>query len=255
MTAAPTIIRTILFDLGSTLWHNAEPETVLREESAADTRTGATLRDLLSPDLSTWDDFTRGHAYRERFFQALLSAHAKDPLLEPDFASLSLRVAQSMGYHPVEQHWGTVLYEAMRVRSMHARVVFPDVLSTLETLQSRGYSLGVVTNRAYGGSVFLDDLREMGLLRFFNPQHIAISADLGYRKPHSAIFLHALEGLGRASHESAMVGDRLDADVLGAAKLGMFTVWRPWRDETEEPGQIVPAAVITETIDLLELFP
>jgi FMN phosphatase YigB (HAD superfamily) len=254
VTRPPAPIRTILFDLGSTLWGPAEPATLAREEAAADALTGATLRELLAPDSSTWDDFTEGRAFRGRYFRTLMSAYAEQPLLEPDFAALALRVLEGMGYQPVQQGWGPMLYEAMRVRSVYARVVFADVPATLETLRGRGYALGIVTNRAYGGPIFLEDLRDMGLLRFFEPRHIAISADLGYRKPHPAIFMHALDGLGRAPEESAMVGDRLAADMLGAAELGMFTVWRPDRDETQVPDYITPDAVITEIADLLALF-
>jgi FMN phosphatase YigB (HAD superfamily) len=254
VTRAPAIIRTILFDLGSTLWQHAEPATLLREESAADTRTGATLRELLAPDDSTWDDFTQGHAFRERFFRALMSAHAEQPLLEPDFAALALGVLPGMGYRLEQQRWGSMLYEAMRVRSVHARVVFSDVPATLETLHGRGYALGIVTNRVYGGPVFLEDLRDMGLLRFVEVRHIAISADLGYRKPHPLIFMYSLDGLARVPQESAMVGDRLDADVLGAAELGMFTIWRPDPNEMQVPGRVMPDAVITQIADLLDLF-
>ena len=75
------------------------------------------------------------------------------------------------------------------------------------------------------------------------------------RKPHPAIFMHALNGLRRASHESAMVGYRLDADVLGAAQLGMFTIWRPHRDEPQTPGRVTPDTVITQIADLLDIFP
>jgi putative hydrolase of the HAD superfamily len=192
---------------------------------------------------------------RERYFRALLSAHTEQPLLEPDFASLVLHVLEGMGYHPVQQRWGPMLYEAMRVRSVYARVVFSDALSTLEALRDRGYALGIVTNRAYGGPVFLEDLRAMGLLRFFEPRHIATSADLGYRKPHPAIFRYSLDGLARAPQESAMVGDRLEADVVGAAELGMFTIWRPHRNETQVPDHIIPDAIITHIADLLDLFP
>ena len=54
---------------------------------------------------------------------------------------------------------------------------------------------------------------------------IAASADLGLAKPHKGIFEKALELAGCEAHESVMVGDRLDNDIIPAKKLGMKTVW------------------------------
>jgi putative hydrolase of the HAD superfamily len=261
MTSTPAAIRSILFDLGSTLWEHAELATIQREESAADARAGATLRELQAAQMDAQDepdkqeDRTRGHELRQRWFRAVMSAYAAEPLLEPGFPSLARDVMRSMGHTQADERWGALVYEAMRVRSLHARVLFPDVLETLEILRERGYTLGVVTNRAYGGPVFLDDLRQMGLLRFFGPHTIAISADLGYRKPHPTIFHYALVGLGRAPHETAMVGDKLHADVQGARQLGMYSIWRPDAHEADMPVGITPNAVIRQTDDLLTLFP
>jgi HAD superfamily hydrolase (TIGR01509 family) len=255
MTTAPTTIRCILFDLGHTLWAPGDPAVMRREEMDAEARTGATLRALLSPDEVTWDDAGCGHDLRQHFFRQLYAAHDAEPLLEPDFAALIRDILHSMSITRADTQWGALLYEAMRTRWAHTHVLYPDVLSTLDILQQRGYALGVVTNRAYGGPPFLDDLDQLGLLRFFDPQHIAISADLGYRKPHPDIFLHALAGLDRAPRETAMVGDRMGADIIGAHQLRMFSIWRPQVTETELPVQIEPDAVITQIADLQMLFP
>jgi hypothetical protein len=56
---------------------------------------------------------------------------------------------------------------------------------------------------------------------------MAISADLGIRKPNPAIFLHALDALNVPPHEAVMVGDSLRADIVGGLNLGIFTVWKP----------------------------
>ena len=66
-------------------------------------------------------------------------------------------------------------------------------------------------------------LAEAGLLEHFDA--VVISMDLRIRKPRPEIFRAALESLGSAPEETLHVGDRLDADVAGAAALGMRTVW------------------------------
>jgi FMN phosphatase YigB (HAD superfamily) len=47
------------------------------------------------------------------------------------------------------------------------------------------------------------------------------------RKPAEDIFRFALDGLGMAPEETAMIGDSLLADVRGANRLGMLSIWMP----------------------------
>ena len=96
-----------------------------------------------------------------------------------------------------------------------------------QRLQQRGFLLGVVTNRQWGGKTFREDLEILGLLEYFQYQHMAISADLGVRKPHPAIFQHALNALCVAPEEAVMVGNSLRADIVGAQRSGIFTIWKP----------------------------
>ncbi len=119
------------------------------------------------------------------------------------------------------------LFEGLRVRIPGSRPLFDDVLSTLKELQQRGFQLGVVTNRHWGGAIFQEDLQTLGLLDYFDPRHMAISIDLGIRKPNPAIFLHVLHALDVPPEEAAMVGDSLRSDILGAQLLGLFTIWKP----------------------------
>ena len=54
---------------------------------------------------------------------------------------------------------------------------------------------------------------------------IAISETVGWRKPRREIFEAVVGDLGVAPSELLHVGDNLDADVAGAAALGIRTVW------------------------------
>jgi FMN phosphatase YigB (HAD superfamily) len=54
---------------------------------------------------------------------------------------------------------------------------------------------------------------------------LAISHDVGVRKPRAELFAAALDALGVAPAEAIHVGDDLRADVAGAAALGLRTVW------------------------------
>jgi 2-haloalkanoic acid dehalogenase type II len=101
----------------------------------------------------------------------------------------------------------------MRALPHHARV--------LERLRAR-YALGLVSNFSHSPTA-LGALREAGLESQLDA--IAISDQVGIRKPRPEIFEHALAQLGLEPGEVVHVGDDLVADVDGAAELGMRSVW------------------------------
>ena len=92
---------------------------------------------------------------------------------------------------------------------------------------SAAFNWAVVSNRHWGGKLFQEDLQTLGLLEYFDPRHMAISVDLGIRKPNPAIFLHTLNALNVPPEQAVMVGDSLLSDIVGGKMLGIFTVWKP----------------------------
>jgi HAD superfamily hydrolase (TIGR01549 family) len=66
-------------------------------------------------------------------------------------------------------------------------------------------------------------LDEAGLREALDP--VVISEAVGWRKPRREIFEAVARGLGVSPGEVLHVGDNLDADVGGAATLGMRTAW------------------------------
>ena len=119
------------------------------------------------------------------------------------------------------------MYEILRDNIPETRVLFEDALTTLATLQKRGFLLNIVSNRGYGGQPFRVGMREIGLQEYFDPQKIAISIDLGSNKPDPYIFQYALDALHVLPEETVMVGDSLGADIVGAKRLGMVAIWKP----------------------------
>ena len=87
---------------------------------------------------------------------------------------------------------------------------------------------------------------------------MAISADVGVRKPHPAIFQYALDGLNVSPEETAMVGDQLKADIAGAKGLHILSIWKPAAvrssAERRTPGAIEPDMEIEQLSQLLEMF-
>jgi HAD superfamily hydrolase (TIGR01509 family) len=221
-------VRCILFDLGDTLWSRKDLHTWQRLEYAANGRAVATLRTFAaSSSLPESDDVALGKRLRKSIEKHLLTLVRQNLEIEPDGAAAVEYVLRQWGIENVNHAQCTALFESLRVRIPESRPLYDDVLPTLKELQRRGFQLGVVTNRHWGGAVFQEDLRILGLLDYFDPRYMAISCDLGIRKPNPAIFMHTLNALNIMPQEAVMVGDSLRSDILGAQLLGIFTVWKP----------------------------
>lgn len=90
----------------------------------------------------------------------------------------------------------------------------------LRYLKGLGYKLGVIANQSPGTA---ERLEQWNLLQYIDV--VAASAELGVAKPDPAIFEKAFELAGCKPSEAAMIGDRLDNDIVPAKKLGMKAVW------------------------------
>jgi putative hydrolase of the HAD superfamily len=102
-------------------------------------------------------------------------------------------------------------------------------MPALEALRSR-YRLGVLANQERW---IRDVMARDGIDRFFDVW--AVSAEVGADKPDPALFRHALTKAGAAPERCAMVGDRLDNDILPARELGMRTVWLLRGEAPDDP--------------------
>ena len=228
-------IRCILFDLGSTLWATVDKDTWLHLEETSDLVAVETLLSFTdNKKFASMDAHTLGSLLRKAVEKQIRSGARQNPGYEPDFVHATKEALQQIGVKEANRTLGEAIYEALRIRIPNSRELFDDTLSTLTALKQRGYILGVVTNRHYGGAPFYEDLQIMGLLDYFEYEHMAISADLGIRKPNPDIFLHVLNRLNVHPEEAAMVGDSLKADILGAKMLKMLAIWKPKTTLREE---------------------
>lgn len=82
--------------------------------------------------------------------------------------------------------------------------------------------LAVVSNFDYTPTA-LDILQAAGVADLF--EAVVVSDVVGWRKPHPAIFAHALDLLDVPAADALFVGDRADIDVVGAQRAGMHAVW------------------------------
>lgn len=136
-----------------------------------------------------------------------------------------------------------------------AGIVTPrrGIAETLQALDARGFTLGVISNTYWAGEMHDEHLREAGLLDLL-PTRI-YSAQMPYRKPHPSIFEAALAAIDVPAQAAAYVGDRPDVDVAAAQAVGMrgILIHSPYRQEGLMGVQ--PDAIVDEIPDLLEVVP
>jgi putative hydrolase of the HAD superfamily len=125
--------------------------------------------------------------------------------------------------------------------------LIPGTDDMLANLAGR-YRLGLVSNFTHPPAVE-QILARLGLERFF--EGIIISGRLGVCKPHPAIFNELTRLLALAPDEIVFVGDELQADIGGAQKAGMHTVWMTYRQKLERSsplGQFLGMVELAEGI-------
>ncbi len=119
---------------------------------------------------------------------------------------------------------------------------------TLDELRSRGYGLGLITNRS--NLERLHDLLDQTKLRPYFDLVLA-SGEIGIRKPDPTIFHTALGQMRARAEHSLYVGDNYWADVVGARRAGIEPVLL-------DPRRLFPEAgclVLEQIDDLLAWLP
>lgn len=142
---------------------------------------------------------------------------------------------------------GIIAYRRAREAAL---VPYPHVNITLVELLKRGLKLAVVSD-APGREAWLR-------LCYLNFHHVFDAVvtfeDTGERKPSPAPFRKVLTLLVIQPHEAVMVGDWAERDMVGAAALGMTTVFARYGDtfgtkETNANYEINDIAELLAVID------
>ncbi|GGG41982.1 YjjG family noncanonical pyrimidine nucleotidase [Bizionia arctica] len=98
--------------------------------------------------------------------------------------------------------------------------LFDDTLDILNYLKPK-YQLHIITN---GFQEAQDSkLRNSNIHHFF--QSVTDSEEVGVKKPNPIIFHHALNKVNAKPETSIMIGDNIEADILGALHIGMEAIY------------------------------
>ena len=98
--------------------------------------------------------------------------------------------------------------------------LFPHAHETLKYLNDK-YPLYLISNGFKESTETKID--GTNLTKYF--KHIIISEVVGVNKPDKAIFQHAIDLAGATKEDSLMIGDSLEADVMGAINFGMDAIY------------------------------
>jgi putative hydrolase of the HAD superfamily len=82
------------------------------------------------------------------------------------------------------------------------------------------YNLHIITNGFK--EVQHKKMESSGILKYFKT--VTTSEDVGVKKPHPTIFEVALNSASARIEESIMIGDNMEADILGAKGFGMEAI-------------------------------
>jgi putative hydrolase of the HAD superfamily len=225
-------IRAVIFDLGLTIWdvdYGGEPKAYARlrrrlvKELGGPVPPAPVLRDAVAAVFQR-----EGQEYDR---SGKLEQKPTAQVFKEAFESLGLDVPEESLGEMAED----TLFDSIRYH------VDPDTVQALRALKERGLHVGVVSNTYQSSRSLATSLRLFGLLP--NIDALVVSSEVGWAKPHPAIFEEALLRLGVRPEEAVFVGDTVLADIEGAQALEMKAVLTH-QYRRDDPGEVKPDLIV-----------
>jgi putative hydrolase of the HAD superfamily len=198
------MIKAVIFDLDNTL-----VDFMAMKRKAVD----AAVNAMIDAGLNLRPD--EAHARIDRIYKerGIEFQNVFDQLLYDIFQKVDFKILSA----------GIIAYRRAREAAL---VPYPHVYLTLMSLLKKGLLLAVVTD-APAREAWL----RLCYLSFHHIFHAVVTFDdTGVRKPNPEPFKKALELLHVPPAESLMVGDWAERDMVGAANIGMKTVFARYGD-------------------------
>jgi FMN phosphatase YigB (HAD superfamily) len=231
------MMRAVLLDVGGTLWPDRWPEPA----PEADPRVADLCAAVsgLSRDLGA--DLIQRLGDR---------AAGMESAVTQDTAGLVREAAVSLGL-TLDGAGIVAVRRAMCLPAAGRGGLFRGARALLATIKAEDLRCVIVSNAVWRDrEAYRRDFEELGVSDFIDA--IISSVDVGFRKPHPAIFRTALEAAACPAAQCVMIGNSEAKDVQPALDLGMRVI----RVAIEEPRPGVSAAhalatSLAETTDLV----
>ncbi|MGH2497963.1 MAG: HAD family hydrolase [Ktedonobacteraceae bacterium] len=237
----PQSIRTIFFDAGFTLLHPNPSTAEICQRICKQLELHIDL-DMLQGRATDADDFF--------FRETRLRRHMWDS--EHTINAFWIEFYMNFLRPFVEERDEARLYELACLITQEfdqhtSWQTYPDVLPTLDALQAKHYTLGVISD---WGIALGHILHELGLNKYFDS--LVVSALARHAKPSPSLYDLALQRANSIPDYTLHVGDSYILDVLGARGVGITPILLD-RDRKLQASKIDCIVIhsLTEIIDLL----
>lgn len=226
----------LFFDLDRTLWdfdaNNQKTFEELYTKFELQAKGVASLSDFYQSyqriNLALWDAYKKQLIEKEelnfkRFYDSLLLFRIRDEEL-----------AKCMGAYYI-------------AASPRQTLLYPNTIELLDKLLQK-YQMHIITN-GFEEVQFIK-IENSGLGMYFD--QIITSERAGYKKPDRRIFDFAMQQAGAKPHESIIIGDDPEADILGAQQVGMDQIWV--KHPPVKPGISAPTYSVDRLLDITQIL-
>jgi putative hydrolase of the HAD superfamily len=207
------LLKGAIFDLGETLIHLTATWEQVRElrmkaihEALREREVGLDFDDLKR-------EYLRLHGEE--------SDYAARTLEEIEIRKSFAKLFGRLGVKPERRPEMEDLVRRSFAFELDSWVLFPGVPEMLQQIRDLGLKMGLLSNARNDWAV-REIVEQADITRYFDV--ILTSATVGLRKPRPEPFREMLKSLGIEAAEAVMVGNSMEADVAGAAPLGIRTI-------------------------------
>ncbi|MCK4498559.1 HAD family hydrolase [Candidatus Bathyarchaeota archaeon] len=214
------MIKAVTFDL----WN-----TIFSEAHYGDRRVDILKRILVCEGFSIETDTLKtAYSSAMKLFELTWSANRRhvdaEEMIEHILAELGTRLPRKARRKAIDGFEAAILDDPPHLEN-GTEVVLKSLSSS--------HRIGLISNSGVTpGKILRKMLKSHKIYDYF--QCTVFSDEVGYHKPHSAIFREALEALEVRAQEVIHVGDMLETDVAGAKAIGMKAVWLSMSKDSED---------------------
>lgn len=175
------------------------------------------------------------------------SNYAARTLEEIEIQTSLGKLLDRLGIDASQQPAMTDLVKKSFALEVNSWILFPGVRQMLEQVRELGLKVGLLSNARSDWAV-REIVGQLDLTKYFDA--ILTSAAVGFRKPRPEPFQQMLQLLRLEGSEAVMIGNSMEADVVGARRFGMRTVHVMFGDSTDE-GKADPDITVFAVADII----
>ncbi len=169
------------------------------------------------------------------------SSHSRLLYIQRTIELLGLKTQLLLTLDLEQTYWRTFLQSCK---------LFPNLIELLDKLNDLNIQTAIITDLT--SQIQFRKIIFFGLEQYFD--FIVTSEEAGFDKPNRAPFELALKKLDLLPNECWMIGDNLNADILGGENCGLTTLYKyESKDESKKDG-IIPDASFNEYNKILSLI-